>query len=73
MDSQLKAKRYLVAHNFNTMLRVKNKFQVEARRDLKCSNKDSIFQINIEWRNRGNISRQQMLSSHNLVQVIIIL
>jgi len=47
-DNQLKAKRCPVAHSFNTMLHVKNKFQVEVKRDLKCNNKDSIFQINIE-------------------------
>ena len=48
MDNLLKVKRFQVARNFNTMLHVKNKFQVEVRRDLKCSNKDNIFQINIE-------------------------
>jgi hypothetical protein len=48
MDNQLKAKRCPVAHSFNMMLHVKNKFQAEVKRDLKCNNKDSIFQINIE-------------------------
>jgi hypothetical protein len=48
MDNQLKAKRFRVAHSFSTKLPVKNKFQAEVRKDLKCNNKDSIFQINIE-------------------------
>ena len=71
MDNHLKARQYRAVHNFNMKLLVKNKFQAEAKRDSKCSNKDSIFQINIESRNRGNISRLQMLSCHNLVQVIL--